>query len=406
MQIKTSKPEISQPKITQEIPNSLILETLQFYAENELEEILFEKKFNRSAKISNKTETRILAENQVRSQVQNQFQTESQFSPKPSLPANRQPSSSKFIDLKLKNGSTDQAIAALARRQQAQTTLQNAQQEEQDLREIAFAKKFQGSLLSTSESLQRITCTTAREEKLKESSKQNSDFLVSSEEISIKTHFESSSVKKFLSLEEIVAEAQKLANRAKTIEELQKIVGEFEGCNLKKMATNTVFCDGNKESKIMVIGEARGNNEDLQGIPFCGDSGEVLTQMFSAINLHRQHDYYITNTLFWRPPGNRKPTEEELQICAPFVHRQIQLIAPKILILVGATAMNAVLKISDPISKIRGQLRKFAPSYLDSPTTSFTIFHPSFLMRQPAKKRLAWLDMLTIESFLRTHATP
>ena len=96
------------------------------------------------------------------------------------------------------------------------------------------------------------------------------------------------------------------------------------------MATNTVFADGNPNSKIMVIGEAPGNHEDLSGVPFCGDSGEMLTGMFNAINLTRDKDYYITNVIFWRPPGNRRPTDEEQAICRPFVERNLQLFNPKI----------------------------------------------------------------------------
>ncbi len=205
----------------------------------------------------------------------------------------------------------------------------------------------------------------------------------------------------FKTLKEIIKQAQDLANRAKTPLELKKIVEDFEGCNLKKMATNTVFCDGNANAKIMVIGEAPGNHEDLQGIPFCGDSGKLLDAMFQAINLTRENDYYISNVIFWRPPGNRKPTEEELAICKPFVDRHIQLIAPKVIVLVGATAMNAILNKFDPISKIRGQFLDLDADFLDNKIKIFTIFHPSYLMRQPAKKKIAWQDMLALEKFIQ-----
>jgi uracil-DNA glycosylase family 4 len=208
---------------------------------------------------------------------------------------------------------------------------------------------------------------------------------------------------KFLSLNQIIESAQILSNKATNIAELKKIVEDFDGCNLKKMATNTVFADGNPSSKIMVIGEAPGNHEDLRGIPFCGDSGEVLTAMFKAINLTRDKDYYITNVIFWRPPGNRRPTEEELAICRPFVERHLQLFNPKVIILVGATAMNAIINNSETISKIRGQFIDFSPQFLSNKTKIFTIFHPSFLMRQPAKKRLAWLDMLNLQKFIKNN---
>lgn len=208
------------------------------------------------------------------------------------------------------------------------------------------------------------------------------------------------SEEKFRSLNEIVAQAQKLASAAKDLAELRQAVENFDGCNLKKMATNTVFCDGNANSKVMVIGEAPGNHEDLQGIPFCGDSGKLLDEMLRSVNLTRKENFYITNVIFWRPPGNRRPTDEELAICRPFVERHIQLVSPEVLVLVGATSMSAVLGIHEPVSKIRGQFMDFAPKFLEKPTKTFTIFHPSYLLRQPGKKKVAWQDMLALEKFL------
>lgn len=207
---------------------------------------------------------------------------------------------------------------------------------------------------------------------------------------------------KFISLNEIVARARKLAEGAKNLAELRKAVENFDGCNLKKMATNTVFCDGNSNSRIMVIGEAPGNHEDLQGIPFCGDSGKVLDAMFRGINMTRAENFYITNVIFWRPPGNRRPTEEELAICRPFVERHIQLLNPEVIVLVGATSMSAVLGISDPISSVRGKFMDFAPKFLSRKIKTFVVFHPSYLMRQSAKKKLAWADMLALEKFLES----
>lgn len=206
---------------------------------------------------------------------------------------------------------------------------------------------------------------------------------------------------KFQSLNEIVAQAKKAADAAKDLAQLRKAVENFDGCNLKKMATNTVFCDGNPNSKVMVIGEAPGNNEDLQGIPFCGDSGKLLDGMLNSINLTRDKGFYITNVIFWRPPGNRRPTDEELAICRPFVERHIQLINPEVLVLVGATSMTAVLGITDPVSSIRGKFMDFAPKFLSRKIKTFTIFHPSYLLRQPGKKKVAWQDMLALEKFLQ-----
>ena len=206
---------------------------------------------------------------------------------------------------------------------------------------------------------------------------------------------------KFVSLNEIVAKAKKAAQAAQNLTELRKAVENFDGCNLKKMATNTVFCDGNPTSKVMVIGEAPGNHEDLQGIPFCGDSGKVLDGMFRGINMTREKNFYITNVIFWRPPGNRRPTDEELAICRPFVERHIQLLNPEVIVLVGATAMSAVLGINDPISSVRGKFMDFTPQFLARKIKTFVVFHPSYLMRQSAKKKLAWHDMLELEKFLK-----
>lgn len=207
--------------------------------------------------------------------------------------------------------------------------------------------------------------------------------------------------KEFESLNAIIAKAEKAANNAKDLAELRKELEGFDGCNLKKMATNTVFSDGNSDSEIMIIGEAPGNQEDLQGMPFCGDSGKLLDAMFGAINITRAKNCYITNVIFWRPPGNRRPTTEELAICRPFVERHIQLMKPKVLVLVGSTAMAAILGIKDPISKIRGEFMDYAPGFLENPIKTFTIFHPSYLMRQSSKKRIAWQDMLALEKFLQ-----
>jgi uracil-DNA glycosylase family 4 len=205
---------------------------------------------------------------------------------------------------------------------------------------------------------------------------------------------------KFTPLNDILKQAEKAAGSAKTLLELRKAVEDFDGCNLKKMATNTVFCDGNPGSKVMVIGEAPGNHEDLQGVPFCDDSGKLLDDMFGAINMTRAENFYVTNVIFWRPPGNRRPTSEELAICKPFVERHIELMNPEVLVLVGATAMAEILGLSDPITKIRGTLMDFSPKFLSKKIKVFTILHPSYLMRQASKKKVAWKDMLLLESFL------
>jgi len=211
---------------------------------------------------------------------------------------------------------------------------------------------------------------------------------------------ETENQEKFMAINDIINNAKKLADSAQNIDELKNILENFDGCNLKKMATNTVFADGNPNSKIMLIGEAPGNHEDLEGIPFCGDSGEMLTAMFAGINLQRQTDYYITNVIFWRPPGNRKPTNEELAICRPFLERHIKLFDPKIIVLIGATAMSALVETKETISNLRGKIIDYKLNFMDKEVKILTIFHPSFLMRQPAKKKIAWLDMQNLKKFI------
>lgn len=230
----------------------------------------------------------------------------------------------------------------------------------------------------------------------------NNAILTLAERLKEKKPNNADSEQKFISLNEIVDRAKAAAKKAETLDELRQAVENFDGCNLKKMATNTVFAQGSANAKVMVIGEAPENQEDLEGLPFCGDAGKVLDAMFGAIKLTRADDFYVTNVIFWRPPGNRRPTKEELAICKPFVERHIQLLNPEILVLVGATAMANILGITDNISKVRGEFRDFAPDFLDKTIKSFTIFHPSYLMRQPSKKKVAWQDMLALEQFLHT----
>lgn len=195
-------------------------------------------------------------------------------------------------------------------------------------------------------------------------------------------------------------EPQKVDIRSvNSLADLKKEVMSFNGCELKKYSTNTVFCDGNPESSIMLIGEAPGEQEDLQGIPFCGRSGKLLDQMLESIGLNRSK-VYITNTVFWRPPGNRKPTIEETELCRPFLEHHIRLFNPQIIILVGATAASTVLQTNVGISKLRGNFYKYSNPYLQLPIDTVVIFHPAYLLRQPAQKKLAWEDLKLIKKYL------
>lgn len=203
-------------------------------------------------------------------------------------------------------------------------------------------------------------------------------------------------------LNSVIEESRKLADEAKTLPDLRKAVENFDGCGLKKMANKTVFCDGNPETRVMLIGEAPGADEDIQGIPFCGMSGQLLDKVLKSINLDRKTGFYITNTIFWRPPGNRKPTPEELAICEPFLEKHIALVNPKALLLVGATAVQGVLKSNDSMGKLRNKIFHYKNRYMQHEVPVMVTYHPSFLMRSPINKRLAWDDMLQFQKFLRT----
>ncbi len=199
---------------------------------------------------------------------------------------------------------------------------------------------------------------------------------------------------------EWAVKAKELSDKAKTLAELKKAVENFDGLAIKKSATNTVFGEGNPESDIMFIGEAPGENEDLEGRPFCGLSGQLLDKMLKFIGLERAKNFYITNTLFWRPPGNRKPTPEELAICRPFVEKHIALINPKVIVLVGGTATFSVLGSKDSISQMRKVITPYKNSYLEKDIPCFAVYHPSFLLRSPSQKKNAWADMIKIKKYL------
>ena len=174
------------------------------------------------------------------------------------------------------------------------------------------------------------------------------------------------------------------------LDDLKDYMSKFKGCELYKSATNMVFSDGNKSSQIMLIGEAPGHDEDVQGKPFVGRSGKLLNKMLEAIGLSRD-TVYIANIVPWRPPNNRRPTEEEINICLPFIRKHIELIAPKVLMLLGSTATYALLRNKEGITKIRGKWVDMEFGKLKVPT--LPSFHPAFLLRQPAQKKYSWEDL-------------
>ena len=194
------------------------------------------------------------------------------------------------------------------------------------------------------------------------------------------------------------AAARQLAEAATTLAELEAAISSFDGCALRRTATHTVFADGTPHAPAMIIGEAPGADEDRIGRPFVGRSGQLLDRMLAAIGLERQRNVYITNVLFWRPPGNRKPTEDEIATCLPFVWRHIALNAPKVIVLCGGTATAALLGRSEGITKLRGRWFELAVPALDHPIHTLTTYHPSFLLRTPARKSESWRDFLEIQS--------
>jgi uracil-DNA glycosylase len=196
-----------------------------------------------------------------------------------------------------------------------------------------------------------------------------------------------------------IATARTLADKATTLAELEDAVRHFDGCGIKRTASKTVFSDGNPEADVMIIGEAPGAQEDRQGIPFCGPSGQLLDRMLAAIGLDRK-SVYISNTVFWRPPGNRQPSTEEAAICLPLVEKHIALIAPKLLILSGGTATTTLLQKDTAISRLRGKFYEYNNQYLKNPVSTLLIYHPSYLLRQPLHKRLAWHDLQLAQQFL------
>lgn len=204
------------------------------------------------------------------------------------------------------------------------------------------------------------------------------------------------------SLAAAIAEARNLADAASSLVELEKAVRGFDGCVIKKTAKNTVFAQGVPTSDVMLIGEAPGAEEDAQGVPFCGPSGKLLDEMLKWIGLERDKNFYITNTLFWRPPGNRQPTEDEIEICRPFIEKHIALINPKLLVLVGGTAAKAVLGETSGITHLRKKEFIYKNQYTDKELPVKVIFHPSYLLRQPLQKKLAWSDLLKIQSVIES----
>ncbi|MBB6408141.1 uracil-DNA glycosylase [Mesorhizobium sangaii] len=193
--------------------------------------------------------------------------------------------------------------------------------------------------------------------------------------------------------------ARHLATTATTLDELRQHMAAFDGCNLKATAKNLVFADGNPEAAVMLVGEAPGRDEDIEGLPFVGRSGRLLDRMLAAIGLDRT-SAYIANVIPWRPPGNRTPTPHETEICRPFIERQIELVNPKVLINLGGPSAKTLLNTSEGILRLRGNWRVHTTaSGIAIP--AMPTLHPAYLLRTPAHKKLAWRDFLEVKAKLR-----
>ena len=209
-----------------------------------------------------------------------------------------------------------------------------------------------------------------------------------------------------------VVEAQKLASECKTLDDLKKAISNFKGLSVRKTATNMVFSDGHPEAPVMLIGEAPGADEDIQGKPFVGVSGQLLDRILACIGLDRTSEepsksVYISNILNWRPPGNRTPTQAEMDISRPFIERHIALAQPKAIILCGGVSAKSLLRRSESISKLRGSFHDYrVPEALQTedsnpnPIPAMATYHPAYLLRTPAQKKAVWADMLMFQAKL------
>jgi DNA polymerase len=203
-----------------------------------------------------------------------------------------------------------------------------------------------------------------------------------------------------------VDDAKGIAAACRTLDEIAEALSRFDACPLKRTASHLALCDGLPQAHVMCIGEAPGRDEDIQGKPFVGRSGQLLDRMLEAIGLSRRSQdpasaVFITNIIFWRPPGNRTPTEQETLMCLPFLRRIIEILRPRVLVCVGATPTQRLTGRTDGILKLRGKW--FDLDIGDQKIPLLATLHPAYLLRQPAQKRLAWRDLLALRSMLDAH---
>lgn len=209
-------------------------------------------------------------------------------------------------------------------------------------------------------------------------------------------------------------EAVELARKCSSLEELQKALSSFEGLAIRKTATNMVFSAGNPKARVMIVGEAPGRDEDLQGQPFVGQSGQLMDKALSFIGLSRESEdpeksVYVSNVVNWRPPGNRTPSQGEIDVSLPFIEKHIALVKPQVLLLVGGTPTKALLGTTQGLSRLRGKFHAYQPrtaglfeaADAENEIPALASFHPAYLLRSPANKRQFWQDLLQLEQKLK-----
>ena len=202
---------------------------------------------------------------------------------------------------------------------------------------------------------------------------------------------------------EAVQDARKRALQCETVEDLRLVVEGFDGCPLKRTAQQTVFEDGNPKARIMILGEAPDTEEDRQGKPFVGQSGQLLDKMFQAIGFSRyaedlQNALYLSNIIYWRPPGNRDATDSEIEICRPFVERHIELVNPDVLVVLGGMPVKTILRTHQGITRLRGKWATFKTPNLALEIPILPMLHPAFLLKSPDRKKYAWQDLLALKA--------
>lgn len=198
---------------------------------------------------------------------------------------------------------------------------------------------------------------------------------------------------------EPVSDARALARSCRTVVEIEAALRDYDGCRLRDTATHLCFGAGDPDARLLLIGEKPGAEEDRHGIPFVGRSGHLLDKMLAAVGIDRAGTF-VTNAIYWRPPGNRPPTPEEIAACLPFLERTIELVRPALIVSLGGIAAKVLLDLTETVTRLRGRKLLYRPGG-GEPVPLFVIFHPAYLLRNPMHKRLAWRDLLAVRAELK-----